>query len=1444
MEQLNTLKDILLTLKPAGADGFEGLLRVVLTELTGIPFRLASSGLQGGIDGDSAFRNDAICFEAKRYSEKIHRNEVITKIADLARTNTSPDRLWILGATTEIGTQLEMALRVDGEKNAISTLILDWVETPLPLLAVAITAAHKSAKSFLIEYCELQPAPTKLDDIFQKIKCHPDFSPLLNKLKSDLNTPVLALTHAERDNKAWRETTFSSASIARNCLGQPLTVNHQTEFSELREELRQQIRQGLKRNKAVALLGGEGHGKSWLAAQICLEHQGLALFASAEQFESLRPLDLDDLLIDLLIEQSGGTSDDPAKKRWKHRLNAWSNQPTDNPVLFVLDGINQRQNLHWARLIDSLNERLIKIGGQLIITVRPQFWGKVVSPGLNFSPQQISVPEWTPEERDALLQHYGIKQHWLDKATLNTLKNPRLLGIAVTTLPQNDHSAWKGLTPDRILFEHLRASQRERFEDENLIDLVERLSDHAKQVLEKVKQAPLQISRQFQQDSNNVIETRFFQTCGPRGKYYELRDEGLALALGYALIDNLWQAQQYEYDLDELIEQLIDPISSMDRAADVIFSSLMISALDSDPLNTSIFSVLLKAFSNLQNLDSQRFDEFVEIVKKQPVELLNTLKLITLGSERHLNQDWLTEAAYQIAQSEEGWLVIEPIIHRWLRSYNKDFVEQVRRFPRVNTSEDMKHLNNRKQKIQAVLSSLSPFEKNLLDEMNEASGNVGALLAQALKLLASKPLADFADSFIALGLSFTLDEGVSFAREAFSQLTSFNRMDRELTKQAFLKAIKPLRSEDTSTAGQWTIVRMLYATGDFAAALEAKEITQKLRTFEWQYPEPNSWKLAQAADPNIVAPIDFDSGIKLFLNLSTNNIMQTMSQSSEAIDYNCFLPIACRFDSDIAKLKARELLSGLLTRTGIPLRQLILNGTSSIPLMTREMSTELMERATSTNMMDDISQDDEFLKMFLLWYIVPHLSTSEQLKCLTNPIFGPTYLLNIIPCLKLENEGITDFIQNKLDLKDERAAYGVLTAILFGNVSITQEFESLAQYYCNAQDSKLRAHVFEISIKHELRTIRYKHTQGSWKACDEQAGTYENWFGSVLLIKACTKGELSVEQMIKRISQEAWFYAAEQVGEELVQQLAHYFLLCIQKTAGITISREQEDLSGVFFVEGQNVSPSNLFDSTSRGKLKLLINSFPAVLLQILEILEDINPNRISALKNISFVVANLISKDWPERAVALFQKALASEGVMNYSIEMIWSSAPSEAMKSIWEQRLLQSENNEALAKEVLAAERFDAKAFLKEFADKLANSSSTLDQAYAATIMGFSSYPEQFENIDIIQKHIEEQNIVGDAARIAKKSYDQYQWSQKWANDMWSANSAEEFWRCLIILQTCIDARTPVNPTTESQWQHFVPLFEQLRKKAIKEKNKERKEKLLGEKTPDSIFLTAGYA
>ncbi|TKD17604.1 hypothetical protein FBT96_13540 [Rhodobacter capsulatus] len=1506
---LQTVKTGLLSLKAAGADGFEGLLRIALTNLTGIPFRLAASGLQGGMDGDAAMRTDPVCFEAKLYSGKIDRKDVIVKIADLGRREKAADRLWVLGATIEVSTQIAKDLEEDGDKNAISTLILDWTAAPLPLLAIAVVAADSSAIDFIVGNYDKKTAQKEiskedLKNAFSSISAHPEFESLLQYLKSSLNVSKLSFKRAVDQNATWRQQTFGSTRHARERLGQGLAVQQEKNFPPMRTELRKNISSELATGKEVILLGDEGHGKSWLAAQLCSDDTGLALFISAEQLDGVSVHDLDDFLVDLLIKQTGEFADDALKRRWMHRLEAWRATPSIASLLVVVDGLNQRQNFRWDKLLNGIQSRLAEIRGRMVVTVRSHFWEKTIARGLAFRPKTFGVPEWSPTERDELLKHYGIALDWLDQKTLKTLKNPRLLAVAVATLPHRDAIAWKGLTTDRLLMEHLRASQLENYEDETFKQLTNRLSDHARKVLERVQASQNEPPQNFHADSEAVIETRFFRPLPGPGDLYELRDEGLTLALGFTLIDQLWQTHLANRDLSDRITQLVEPINAMDRTIDVIFASLLICALDNIRFDRAIFSVLLDAFANLQNVSEKRFEEFVEIIKNQPDALFDTLKLLCLESGRRINHDWLVHAAFMVSLTDEGWRAAETAIHHWLRCYHKDAAEQAKRYHTQGDADYAEKVEKRKAEIDGELASLCTFERRLLDQMTEVPSEPDDLISLALRLLAGHSLVPFAESFVAMGIAFALDRNIYKARKEFPQLTTFNRIDRAATRDAFRKAIEPLRLEESSKGGQWTVVRMLYASGDERDAQEASVIARELQK-DWHHfepPSPTEWRQVKVADPGVMRPSDMDQGVRQFVALDVNKMRQTMGVSGEDHNFGDFLPIAARFEPEAAVEKTRSILSGLLTRTGFPLRQVILNSEDHLPLIDADLAVGLFKRVQASNDFDTLPDQDQWIcRAFGFYYCAGQISAAEQLRCMTDRAFGSDYLLSVIPSLKAQpTDEIASAIRDALQRNNEEAAYGALAAALYGQTQITGELEQQILACSRGASSKLRAVAYELATYNDLDVVRQAHMRSNWNAASLDEKTYEGWFGSMLLVEACAHGEMPVDDLLKRISSKTWFAASERLGKKFTEPMVACFVQRLRSavvaTHGIQppsadlklsksepapfpfLSIEETDRDGerfpkqrilkdvlggdddfdekrnklnsvakAFFEELNATDAKLLVQDIGIDNLGRLVREVPALLSDLFDILDQADIAQFVWLKNVAFAVANLISGKAPEHAVALLKRASSSRGFLLLALgddltlehQAIWGGEVSEPMKALWRQRLLASENDAVLAREVLAAERFGAADFIKSMVLELAASEDSLDQAYAISIAGYSIRSGEFA--DILGKHIDQRGVSGQAAKNAFSEHEGAIWAGHWVESMWNAQKPEDFWRCLIIAKTSMDARVSPEAPTTSLWRQYAPVFRRARKSAIEDRNKEREKRLLGQETPEKVFITS---
>lgn len=1506
---LELIRSTLLALKPSGQDGFEGILRLALTKLTGVPFRLAASGLQGGIDGGAAMPRDAVCFEAKRYADSPKRETVLTKIADLARKQSDADRLWVLGVTAEANAQLSEEVAQDGDRNAVSTFVLDWGPSPLPLLAVAVIAAGEEAISFLVDkHDPTTGAKVALrEDVaaaFGTVSEHPDFESTYERIKANLNVSKLATAKAIEQNLQWRMHVFGSADRARFTLGQALAVADEQNLPELRQELRQSIAEKIRQEQNIVLLGDEGHGKSWLAAQICAKAAGIGLFLSAEKFEGVAADDLEEFLIDMLIKQSGDIANDPLRMRWRHRLKAWRSSPPLAQLLVVVDGINQRENLSWGRVLNALHFKLQEIGARLIITARPKFWRKVVCPGLSFTPETIQVSEWSAQERDALLRHHKIDQDWLDEDTRTTLCNPRLLGIAIKTLPRNEPGAWKGLTTDRLLMEHLRSSQRENFEAEPFRSLTRRLSQHAETVLGRINSTQNGPPQHFQADASAVIETRFFVSVEGPGDLYELREEGLTLALGFALVDQLWQAQRLDHSLPERVVQLVEPISAMDRTADVMFAALLVCALDEDNrFHSEIFAALLDAFAGLQNVNDQRFEEFVEIVKHQPEVFLGVVKKLCLERGHRINHDWFNYATFEIAANEAARPAIDNAIRYWLHCYNRSPETQTIRYHRRDEAEYEKELEKKRKEIEDTLTSLSPYEKQVLDRMVEVPDNPDQLITLALELLAGHSLAPFADCFVAMGMALALDSGLHSSRKAFHQLTTFNRVERSSTRETFLNALKALRAEDTSPGGQWTVVRLLSATGDESDAAEAQKIALGLRKgrFQLDPPDPQKWRQSKAADPHVESPTDLKVGLESFNALNADEMLLTMNSGAAYHEYEIFLPIACRFAPEAAYAKGREIMDGILTREGLPLRQVIVNSEDRIPLIQQMLAKKLVKRISESDAIESIPlQDQEFCRWLAFYSIVAQLTAEEQLECLIGCAFGDVYSLSVIPALKHQTtEHITYALEQVLAKGDEKAAFRVLSTALYGGTEISNALEGEISECSSRQCAMLRAISFELASVNELRSVRDKHVKSSWSAASAENGTYESWHGSILLIEACANGELSIEDLLKRIDHETWFAAATRLGQEFYKPMADCFIFRLRGAAkeasetpapqadltfSMTVlapypfmSVDETDRGTARFPKEKSLADvlgtddkfdeardrlhrvaKTFFDSLKGSDARLLlhritiedleglVDAVPSVLPELLEIVEEAGKAQLVWLKNLAFAVAKLVSPDQPARAAAILRRALASQGFVAHALgddltlehAAVWGSSRSEPIEAIWRERIFRAANDAILAREILAAERFGASEFIRDLVLEAASCPDSLDNAYAATIAGYSS--QSLQLLEALQQHVDDLGTTGSATKAAQQSDLAAQWAEEWVTKMWAAQTSEEFWRYMIIAKTCMDARVSDQPTADTSWKHYVPVFLRVRNAALKARTKEREKKLLGQEAPDQIFIT----
>jgi len=212
----------------------------------------------------------------------------------------------------------------------------------------------------------------------------------------------------------------------------------------------------------AALLGVDGSGKSWLFAQTWLAQteKVLTLVLVPNDFADISGEGLEDLLISKCIVQTDDTPTEAAKARWRRYFKRWRRLTTPaRPTLIVfVDGINERSNLPWDRILDTLDGLLGELGGKLAISCRTAFFRDRLEPRLVYAVDKTNVPEWSKEELDRLLSLKGIAPAKLSPAVADSLKNPRIFAVASRLLDTRQIEQIEELSVSRLLFEHLRSS--------------------------------------------------------------------------------------------------------------------------------------------------------------------------------------------------------------------------------------------------------------------------------------------------------------------------------------------------------------------------------------------------------------------------------------------------------------------------------------------------------------------------------------------------------------------------------------------------------------------------------------------------------------------------------------------------------------------------------------------------------------------------------------------------------------------------------------------------------------------------------------------------------------------------------------------------------------------------------------------------------------------------
>lgn len=1167
------LRAMLLKLPATGEDGFEGLLAAVLAEISGVPFRLSGSGSQFGMDGKSAYEDDAICFEAKRYDRKIPKNEVITKIAELTIDGGSGVDLWVLGATTSVSTQLADNVLEISERNGISTLVLDWSRADLPALAVALAMAAETAAEFIGRSAgDRRGVRANALASLKAVEDDERFASHAARIRGLLREPTIGTSLAVRNNRRWLEDIFGSQQRAKRHLRQPLAPGDAALGNPLpRESLVSEMGSFLASRptgKIAVIVGDEGNGKSWLFAQSWLSQADrplMVVFTADEFSDAAAAGDVIGVLIDKLVAQTGGRKSESAVTRWLRTFNRWRKTETavSPRLVVVIDGMNQRPQLDWARIANDMSHELGRMGGQLVLTTRTVHYSAHVKRRLIASTVVITVPEWTETERDLILEGHGIRVDELPETVATSLRNPRLLAIALELLQGSHIRQLEQLSISRLLFEHMRIyGERDNPVPRPAHEFARALREHAYEILKRIDRQQIDDLKVFDGGLEAVSDGRFFIQLEDDPTRYRLDESGLTLALGFAIVDELRTARRNGRDLTATIEAMIEPIASLDRTFDAVLAALTISCLDGD-CPVEIGAAITCAFAGLQNPNADEFPAFCLLAEGRPDVFMQAARQLCLAPDNPSNFDWVRASLHAAKQRDSAWTAMIPILQSWLGHYS--LAPEARMYS-IRSGGDADKVEEERRKrqaeIEAKIVALSPHEKALLDELTRNDGDVDALAHLALALIAGKPVAPFSRALAHWSFAGALNMGFSCPYDQFIHLVRFNRVDWSKARDAIVEAGNVFADADVSRTGKWAHVNLLRATGDPAAALREQalllELTADRPAFEgWRRVE--RYCASDPCDPESQRPDNITETAKDYAGIDVAKIRLFMGPSSDDLHFEDARPGLARFEPSVAIAKHREFIGHVISRKGLALRQGTFEMGHHNALLTaaqaKEMASNVEAGVVASAAAALKGSEPHFIAQYFLLAAFPLLSADEQVKALLSPYTEGNPLLSLLYVAKpLEQSTYEALLLDAIRSEDEQALVVLLAFAAHSDTLLSDRVLDRLPGLMGSEIETVRALTLYMILNAGDQRAIQSVVKIRWSAKNlDGRGGYEAWYGSHVILEAASLGMLTCSEALDRIAPALYGHAAEKLGGDAGATVARCIDASIRKAAGFEL---------------------------------------------------------------------------------------------------------------------------------------------------------------------------------------------------------------------------------------------------------------------------------------------------
>jgi hypothetical protein len=1118
-------------IKAAGQEGFEGLIAKLLEKLTGHHFYLAKSGSQEGRDLSSRTANaNVIAVECKRYKPQtaLGERDLSGEIVQVTRSIPDLD-IWVLVTSRDVDSILnENLLQEIKRRNIEFVVIADDDSNPSTLEALCANSSQT-----VIDFLQANSNTVdvaKIQGVLDKICAHNDFSIRLQALKDKLLSPLIGYENWRISQNRHLLSCFKSEADSRRDFGQPINVTDETVHVIKRTDLSQQLTDWYEswtdKKSFFALLGEEGDGKTWGAAQwIGNNLQSQKDFPPVVFMSSLevRTNEPDDLISEIINRRLKGYP----LEQWKGRVNRWiEHREICGPLLFlVLDGINERHKPQWwRRLLEKLSSSPWFDKIAVIITCRQGYWQRNFQSLSNFQFTTWAINPYNDSELEEALRTHQLSRAQISDSLLALIRKPRYFDLTVKYRQQMADSG--DMTPARLVYEDWKDRHSRK---SNMSLNSNDFESFIRNLAERYIQSPVLNSKDIadnlplNDDQAQILEE--LRTGGIlRYQYGRLQVDPKFLQYGFALllVDELeQQVHLNEKALEEVIAEWLEPHSGMDIKAEIChFASLI--ALHRSELSKDLKVALLQAWVFSQNPSITTDKDFIAYLPLDPKAYVMLAEIVWSDAyENPWAQELVMQAFMRWKDHENVLTTLTQAFERWL-----GFVHRFGfAFDRQNQSAEELHnkINERiSQEIPIGEFSFcgNPFtaieDDGLLRLGRVALGIISLLpknnfiravtlgcLADAIMDYPSRydlfqwvistsqePIADEIKSEVKQLISNKNLVALQAAHSLLSFEGSNNAYQIQQTLQDDLFPINPQLAEHMedpcNSWFQWSeedCKKCLTRTD-----LAPYQIVQKISNY--------------CLNPDFAVPEDLGDRLQLLIEeISVDELWSTHWRGGDDIKYEQCEAVLCAYIPQTVADKLCNAIQSVQQRTGENLRQLCFHFASNYLIFTNNEHEVIRQAWQEINAkFNDFGDLERIAEARLFWIVLKNLDPNQQLNHFysrSEELIDFTFLEKSFKSNISISEEIKALLRDGNQMQIQRILSFLAKHPKNLHKEIVQEF---IYHLINHTDSFIRSIALKILFGANIDSINQNFLNRTWK-WDLSYHEAENYWGSYFLCK-------------------------------------------------------------------------------------------------------------------------------------------------------------------------------------------------------------------------------------------------------------------------------------------------------------------------------------------------------